>query len=467
MIMKGPTLTDLTSHLPPDIGRDLNPIILELIEKNEITTIVLDDDPTGTQTVHDIPVYTQWSPALIQKELSQETPLFYILTNSRSLPEKEAVHLNMEIGNMIYQASQTTKRKVRVISRSDSTLRGHYPAEVLALKRSLKLEEAKDVLIPAFYQGGRYTINDVHYVEDNEGLIPAAETPFASDKTFGYRSSDLKDWIVEKSGNLIKITEVGSISLNQIRTMDLESIEKTLFDHEHKAVIINAVSRRDLEAVSIALLKAEQAGKSFMYRTAASIVPIISGQEQKRILGIYDLPIDNSNGGLIVVGSYVPKSTAQLNYLMDYNDLISIEVSVGDILENADREKYDLEISRKISKQIQSGSHVVLYTSRELAVGKDKIESLKIINKVAGSINRIVGGLSIQPGFVIAKGGITSSDVASISFKVKRAMVLGQILAGIPVWKLDGKWKGLIYVVFPGNVGSVDALHAAFRKFVK
>jgi uncharacterized protein YgbK (DUF1537 family) len=465
--MKKSTLTDITKNLPQEISRDLLPSIQESIQENEVTTIVLDDDPTGTQTVHDIPVYTRWSQTLILEELSKKTSLFYILTNSRSLQEDEAIQLNTDIGYMIYQASQKSNRKVRVISRSDSTLRGHYPAEVLALKKSLNIEEATDIVIPAFFQGGRYTINDIHYVEENGILTPAAETPFAADKSFGYRYSNLKDWIVEKSNNLINRDEVGSIGLEDIRILDMDSMERTLLNKHNKAIIVNAITRKDLEIVSIALMKVEKAGKHFMYRTAASIVPIISGQRPKEILKAADLSRKKNHGGLIVVGSYVPKTTLQLDYLLNHNDLISIEVVVDDILEGGDRTKQDLAISERISKYMLSGNHVVLSTSRKLVTGKDKIESLKIINRVAESINRIVSGITVQPGFVIAKGGITSSDVATLGFQVKRAIVLGQILDGVPVWKLDGKWDGLTFVVFPGNVGGESSLYDAFQKLAK
>jgi uncharacterized protein YgbK (DUF1537 family) len=465
--MKRTTIAELTNSLPQEIDQDVTHLILEMTKQNEVTTIVLDDDPTGTQTVHDIPVYTKWTLPIIIEALSNKTPLFYILTNSRSLQEEEAVQLNTEIGSMIAKASQSTNRKVRVISRSDSTLRGHYPAEILALKRSLNLEGAKDVLIPAFYQGGRYTIDDIHYVEEKGTLIPAAETPFASDKSFGYRSSDLKDWTVEKTSNQIQKDEIGSISLADLRTFDMDAIKRILEDEKNKAIVVNAVTKKDLEVASIALLKSEIEGQSFMYRTAASIVPIITGQETKRILEPEELPTTKKHGGLIIVGSYVPKTTSQLSYLLRNNDLISIEISVKEILESDDRSGKDKEISNRIAQYMRSGKHVVLYTSRDLVTGRDKIESLKINQKVAESINNIVQSISIRPGFVISKGGITSSDVAKIGFNVQQAMVIGQILPGVPVWELDGKWQGLTYVVFPGNVGSESSLSDAFKKLVR
>lgn len=113
------------------------------------------------------------------------------------------------------------------------------------------------------------------------------------------------------------------------------------------------------------------------------------------------------------------------------------------------------------------GRHVVLYTSREQVIGENKTENLIIVNRVANAVNSIVNGISIRPQFVITKGGITSCDIAAKCFGVKRALVLGQILPGVPVWRLDGKWDGLTYVVFPGNVGTDSSLSDAFQKLAR
>ncbi len=84
-----------------------------------------------------------------------------------------------------------------MVSRSDSTLRGHYPGEVDALAEGLGQRFDATLIIPFFLEGGRYTPNDIHYVAEGDALIPA-ETPFARDAAFGYRSSDLRDWVDER-----------------------------------------------------------------------------------------------------------------------------------------------------------------------------------------------------------------------------------------------------------------------------
>jgi uncharacterized protein YgbK (DUF1537 family) len=71
-----------------------------------------------------------------------------------------------------------------------------------------------------------------------------------------------------------------------------------------------------------------------------------------------------------------------------------------------------------------------------------------------------VESITTRPRYILAKGGITSSDVATLGLHVKRAMVLGQTLPGVPVWHLgtESRFPGLVYIVFPGNVGDENSL---------
>lgn len=73
--------------------------------------------------------------------------------------------------------------------------------------------------------------------------------------------------------------------------------------------------------------------------------------------------------------------------------------------------------------------------------------------------------LSVCPRYLIGKGGITSSDLDSEALGVRKAQVFGQIIPGVPVWRLgkESKYPGLPYIVFPGNVGDADALASAIK----
>jgi hypothetical protein len=52
--------------------------------------IVLDDDPTGSQTVHSCLLLTKWDVETLKIGLMDEVAIFFILTNTRALPAKQA-----------------------------------------------------------------------------------------------------------------------------------------------------------------------------------------------------------------------------------------------------------------------------------------------------------------------------------------------------------------------------------------
>lgn len=81
----------------------------------------------------------------------------------------------------------------------------------------------------------------------------------------------------------------------------------------------------------------------------------------------------------------------------------------------------------------------------------------------------LVGRLTVTPAFVIAKGGITSSDVGTKALAVKKANVLGQIRPGIPVWQTgeESRFPSVPYVIFPGNVGDDSTLKEAVEILLK
>lgn len=428
--------------------------------------VVLDDDPTGTQTVYDTPVLTTWGVDELAAAFESPGKLFYVLTNSRSLTEHKAIELANEIGANLNEASQQTKQRFVVVSRSDSTLRGHYPAEVDAIAAAVGTSDAVHVIAPFFLQGGRYTIGDVHYVAEDEQLIPAAETPFAQDAAFGFQNSNLRRWVVEKHDGSIGEDQIASVDLNELRSPDLSSLAERLAKLTPGSVcIVNAACMRDMEAFVLAAQNAEQQGQTFVYRTAASFVQAFAGLEPRELLTPDEMVDGETQTGLVVVGSYVPKTTQQLKCLIDNEpDLKSIVLDVDKLLAD-DSESYLQQLAELVNESLQS-SNVVLSSSRKLVTGGDAASSLSIGNRVSDALVSVVRRLTKRPRFLVAKGGITSSDVATKGLQAKHAMVLGQILPGVPVWKMpaDSHFPGIAYVVFPGNVGGTSALLEAFQK---
>ncbi len=454
-------LRETLDSLPPEWSEDLSEQIQQLARASGRKVVVLDDDPTGTQTVHGIPVLTDWPVESLAAELASDDPAVYLLTNSRSLPLPEAQALNRETGLRISMAQAQTGREVVVISRSDSTLRGHFPGEVDALAEALGGGFDARLVIPFFPEGGRYTIDDVHYVAEGDWLVPAGQTAFARDKSFGYRASNLREWVAEKSGGTLLAENVASISLETLRQGGPETTYRALMELPPGAeCVVNAASYRDLEVLALALLQAEAAGKRYLYRTAASFVRMMAGITPRPLLQAAELDLPETGAGLVIAGSYVPKTSAQLDALMRGAKVQPVEVQVNRLLDAATNAGEIERVLAEVNALLEQGQDTVVYTSRKLVSTEGAEANLAIGRAVSDGLVAIVRGRKVPPRYLLAKGGITSSDVATLGLGIKRATVVGQILPGVPVWRSgpESLFPGLAYIVFPGNVGGEDAL---------
>lgn len=430
--------------------------------------IVLDDDPTGVQTVHDVSVYTDWSEEAIRQGFSESNKMFFILTNSRSFTVKETKQVHQEIATRICKISQETGKKFVIISRSDSTLRGHYPLETETmanvLKDKLGLQIDGEVIMPFFKEGGRFTIDNVHYVQVGDKLVPAGETEFAKDKTFGYQQSDLTQWVKEKTNGKYLAENVVTISLEDLRKLNIDKIVGQLLEVEDfNKVVVNAVDYFDVKVFVIALMRAFAKGKYFIFRSAAALTKVMGGVTDRPLLTKKELVDENDiNGGLIIVGSHVKKTTAQLDKLQTLENLAFIEFNVASTLNSNELAKEKERVYKLVNTKVAAGQTVVVYTSRKVIdVQGDKEKSLLLSVGVSDALTSIVKQLPVKPRFILAKGGITSSDVGVKGLGVKRALVAGQVRPGIPVWYTneEAKFARLPYIIFPGNVGTVDDLH--------
>ncbi|WP_373231098.1 four-carbon acid sugar kinase family protein [Cohnella sp.] len=430
--------------------------------------IVLDDDPTGVQTVHGISVYTDWSEESIKRGFLEDNPMFFILTNSRGFIAAETEAAHREIAAHIAAVAHKLNQPFIVISRGDSTLRGHYPLETKTLKGTIEKKSEMqfdgEVLIPFFKEGGRFTIDNIHYVQVEDYLIPAGETEFAQDRTFGYTKSHLGEWAEEKSNDEFKAEDTTYISLDSIRLLEIDKITKQLLEvTDFNKVVVNAVDYVDVKIFTIALLRAIKSGKNFLFRSAAAFTKVIGGVSDKALLTREELiKQESGNGGLILVGSHVKKTTEQLEELKKCTSIQFIEFDSHLVLHP---EKFNAEVNRVIAlceDFLGSGTTVTVYTRRErLDLGKDRQEEeLQLSVRISDAVTSIVQRLKVRPSYIVAKGGITSSDIGTKGLQVRRATVAGQIKPGIPVWITgdESKFPGIAYVIFPGNVGAKTTL---------
>lgn len=449
--------------------------------------VVLDDDPTGTQSVADLPVLTRWDVEDFIWAFGQAKPALYVLTNTRSLDPAEAAARNEEVVRNALAAAGTGLR-LGFVSRSDSTLRGHYPLEpdVIAATVAAVSGEATDgvVLVPAFPDAGRVTIGGVHYMrgtgEAAGTLTPVGETEFAKDASFGFANSDMAKYVEEKSKGRFAAGSVIVLDLNIIRaSTDPQATANAIADAiapatDSTPIVADIVTENDLRALSLGLEEAERRGKKLLYRVGPPFGRARIGQEIRTELSgaeAYAGNTPSTAGGLIVVGSHVGVTTRQLKALTEQHSAARIvEIDVEKLLAADTGADTDAYLNRTVDNVVDAlhGGDVIVHTSRLLIRTDNPAESLRIARTVSAAVVAVVNRTlkTFPPRFVIAKGGITSSDVAAHGLEIRHAIVRGPMLPGIvSLWEpVDGPAKGIPYIVFAGNVGDDQSLADVTRK---
>jgi len=430
---------------------------------------VLDDDPTGSQTVHGVNVVTVFEGDEYAAGLDAAGATCFILTNTRSLPADAAVELNTSVGRILCQLADRHGVPVEVVSRSDSTLRGHVVAEVRALDAARRSVAGRGydgvLLIPAYFEAGRFTAGDIHWARVGGARVPVGATEFARDATFGYAASNLRDFVAEKSAGAVTAADVRSITLEDIRVGGPQRVAQILSEVTGGAfVVVNATDYADLEVVVLGLLQVRAAGRTFLYRTGPSFVRALAGLEPHEPLTAEDIwPAGHPGGhGLVVVGSHVGLTSRQVVTAQQRGGLAEVELHVPTLTDPERRDGHVAEIGRHVAEALAT-SDVLLFTSRTLMRGGDADDSLAISRNVSTAVIEVVrAALAAEPSWVVAKGGITSHDVAVRGLGIRRAEVLGQLLPGMvsvfrPI-EAAPEAVGTPYVVFAGNVGDENTL---------
>jgi uncharacterized protein YgbK (DUF1537 family) len=436
--------------------------------------VVLDDDPTGTQAVRDVPVLTTWTEADMRWGLQH--PVFYVLTNTRSLSPAAAAARNRDVLAALAAAAGTAGRGFVIVSRSDSTLRGHFPLETDVISAALlDLAEVKVdgvVMVPAYPEGGRVTVDSVHWVRTPRGWLRAGESEFARDATFGYAASDLRDYIAEKSGGRVKRGGVLRVTISDLRAGVVPVTEILMAASGAQPIVADAAGEEDLRVLSLALLSAEALGKRYVYRTGPSFVRARAGLEMSQPLTpgeVRALAEDGRAGpglasrggrrlGLVVIGSHVAQTTRQLEELRRLDGCAFRELDAARLADAAARSGEAEEAARWAIAAAADGNDVVLFTSRTVRKGSDPDASLTVAREVSAGVAQAVRRCAetVRPSWIVAKGGITSSDVATSALGIRRAWARGTLLPGIvALWQPTvSDYPAVPYVVFAGNVGA-------------
>lgn len=433
--------------------------------------VVLDDDPTGSQTVHGCLLLTRWDPQTLGEALRDPSPLFFVLTNTRGMDATRAADLTRSVCRnlrLALDAEAEAGRPVRpiLVSRSDSTLRGHYPVETDVIAQELGPFDAH-FLVPAFFEGGRVTLDGIHYLVVDGRRVPVHETEFARDSVFGYSTAYLPDYVAEKTRGRIPAAEVERITLGELRGApgtDLAGHLARLAGN--RCAVVDAETQADLDAFTAAVLSAVAEGKRLLFRSAASLLTSLAGLPPQPIapeaMGRYRR---GDRAGAVIVGSHVAKTTAQLSALLREPGTAALEVEVDRI--GPDGAGYLSEIQDSAAAAFARGLTPVIFTSRTERTFPDQATRLAFGVQVSGFLMALVRALPPDLGFLIGKGGITSNDLLSDGLALSASRVLGQVLPGCSVVRCPEdhpRYPGLPVVIFPGNVGDDGALARAYGR---
>ena len=454
--------------------------------------VVIDDDPTGSQTVHSCPLLLTWDVDCLRRGLRHPSQLLFVLANTRALPPGEAARRNCEIVDALAEAltlEEISENSIVLVSRGDSTLRGHgvLEPEVLAEAWSLRFGTIDATFhIPAFFEGGRITRDGVHFLGDQ----PVHTTVFALDQLFGFSTSDLAAWLEEKSAGCICASSVLQLKIEQLEGERTDLVSWLAALDGNRSVVVDASQPEHLRSLGAAVRQL-QGRKRFLFRSAASFLNGLadSGSEPlgpqprdaKALTGLrrrdasgQDLP------GLVVVGSHVVLADQQLQHLLSDPRCMGVELPVARVARILEGGTPDLllpdlesELQGFIETILRSGCTPVLFTSRgELQFGSSAAAAehrLRFGMQLARVMARLVHAVVPQLGYVISKGGITTGTLLREGFALSSVDLQGQLLPGLSlVMAMVGadhpaaRSSALPVVTFPGNLGDPETLKQAW-----
>ncbi len=432
--------------------------------------IVLDDDPTGSQTVHSCLLLMQWDVETLRLGLSDPAPIFFILTNTRALTPEKAAMVTREVCHNLKQAiSLENIHDFLVVSRSDSTLRGHYPIETDVIAAELGPFDAH-FLTPAFFEGGRITRDSIHYLKVNGVNTPVHETEFARDSVFGYHHSYLPDYVAEKTQGRITADRVERFLLADIRAGVLERLMNL---YNNQCCVVDAEVQADLNRFATDVLMAASQSKRFLFRSAASLLTALADLPPQPIaaedMATY---VRAGKPGAVIVGSHVKKTTEQLKSLLQQPGTVGVVVEVARLLETTGDPRLDLlsAIAQQVNEIHATGKTPVIYTSRHELTFDDVQTRLNFGEAVSALLMDILRHLPTDIGFLISKGGITSNDTLSKGLALRTANLLGQVIPGVSMVRTPAnhpQFPDLPVVLFPGNVGDTHALATVYQRLSK
>ena len=440
--------------------------------------IIIDDDPTGSQTVNGCNLLLKWDYETLLKGLKDSSNLLFILANTRSLSKEDVKIRLKEICSALREImnnSSFAEEDFVLISRGDSTLRGHNFVEPDIINELLGPFDAT-FYIPAFIEGNRTTVNGNHFVDN----IPIHKTIFSKDKIFGFNTSNVKELIYEQSNYQLDFNNIENIFIKDFEALETNQPSKLFMQIEklknNKKVIVDIMDYSQLDKFS-SIVRSLLKKKKFLFRSAASFISSLSNVKRTQKDHIYFSQLRRKNNsdkamkGLIVVGSYVELTTLQLNKVLEISLCKPIEINVFKLYEffkigdNLNLNSLKKLILNSIRQNLIRESIPVLYTSREIISPTDKNDLIQFQLFLSAFIAEIVSAIKNEIGYLISKGGITTNTIISEGLEADSVYLEGQILPGISLVTFNLlKQKGKLPIVtFPGNMGNQMSLVQALE----
>lgn len=405
----------------------------------ERRVVVFDDDPTGTQTVSEVDVILDGSASSIERAFRSPGPVL-LLTNTRSMPEPVAVARVRELQERVEAVARAHDEACVMVLRGDSTLRGHVFAEVDAVAEP----DSVTLFVPAFLEGGRTTVAGEHRIRIHGVDQNVADTEFARDPSFGFRSRRLVDWVAEVGHG----RRARMVPLDALRTTSGTALTEALLDAQPGEVVIPEIAEAaDIDLALRGLLAAESAGRPIVIRSAATFMAARAGLRSRSIDRV-DLP--TGSRVLVVCGSHTHASSEQL---------VALERDGHPTLE-VDPDSDTALVEGSVLRTLDRSGAAVVATPRRFVDGTDLANGQMFLDALGPVISTIAPAVDA----VVAKGGITSAHVAEV-LGAKRARVEGHLQPGVALWTLELPGRHLPYAVVPGNVGGPQTLTDILRQF--
>jgi len=444
-----------------------------------LKVIVLDDDPTGSQTVHGCPLLLRWDAASLRRGLAHPSALLFLLANTRALDPAGAAARVREICRALHPALQEAQaqgvlERWLIVSRGDSTLRGHFPLELEVIEAELGPFDAT-LLVPAFLPGGRTTVEGLHLLQGE----PVHDTAFARDRLFGFRSSYLPEWVAEKTAGRIPAAAVQRISLAELDAGPEQLVARLEGLQGRQIVAVDAEQPQQLANLGAAVRAVSAGGRRrLLFQSAASLINGLVPLPPQRLdgAGLAALRRRDATGRalptLVLVGSHVPLADAQLEALLQEPACAGVEIPVARLarlLEGPLPVELLASLEQAWLMQLQAvlaeGKTPVLFSSRGELVCRSAAERRQLGLELAGLMARLAAALAPQLGLIISKGGITSHTLLADGLQLGWVELQGQLFAGLSVLLTppEAAIPALPLITFPGNLGDADSLREAWR----